>query len=190
VALTFDDGPGQATAPILELLAAHGVRATFFMDGRQAEDDPDLARAVAGAGHEVGSHAMHHFDHNEVAPEEAVQDMVRGAAAMAGVLGAEPRLYRAPYGSFVPATVSEAEERGWTCVHWSIDGRDWEDDATAESAAGRIGPGLVPGAIVLLHDARREKPFDPEVVTGATALLLEELGRRQLRARTVSEILS
>lgn len=189
VALTFDDGPGEATRAILALLAAHDARATFFMDGRQVDRDPALARAVVAAGHEVGSHAMNHWDHDKATPEQAVDDMVRGAETIERVLGFEPRLYRAPYGCFVPVTVAEAGRREWVCVHWSIDGQDWEEDARAESVADRIRPGLVPGAIVLLHDARREKPMNPEVVTGATAILLDELAVRGLRPRAVSDIL-
>jgi peptidoglycan/xylan/chitin deacetylase (PgdA/CDA1 family) len=189
VALTYDDGPGTSTRAVLELLERHGAEATFFMVGSEVERDPGLARDVASRGHEIGSHSMHHLDHEAVAPEQAVADMVAGAEAIATVLGFEPSLYRAPYGHFVPATVAEAERRGWTCVHWSVLGNDWEDDATSRSVADRILPGLEPGAIVLLHDSRRTKPMNPEAVTGATALLLEELARRGLRPRSVNEIM-
>jgi peptidoglycan-N-acetylglucosamine deacetylase len=188
--LTFDDGPGQATRDVLSLLAVHDARATFFMDGSQVEEHPDLAREVKAAGHEIGSHAMNHGNHDASLPEEAVADMVRGAEAIATALDVEPRLYRAPYGYFVPATVAEADRRGWTCVAWSAEGRDWEETETAESVADRIRPGLVPGAIVLLHDSRRGKPMDTDRLLGATGLILKELERRGLHARTVSDILS
>jgi peptidoglycan-N-acetylglucosamine deacetylase len=190
VALTYDDGPGESTRVILELLAGHGARGTFFMVGREVQRDPELARAVVAAGHEIGSHSMHHLDHESVSPTEAVADVVAGAEAIAGVLGFEPPLYRAPYGHFVPATVSAATARGWTCVHWSVLGEDWEEDATGRSVADRILPGLVPGAIVLLHDSRREKAMNPEPVIGATQLLLEEMQRRRLRGVGVRGILS
>jgi peptidoglycan/xylan/chitin deacetylase (PgdA/CDA1 family) len=189
VALTYDDGPGTSTGAVLELLARHDARATFFMVGSEVERDPGLAREVVAAGHEVGSHSMHHLDHEEVTPAQAVADMLAGAQAIADVLGFEPGLYRAPYGRFVPATVAEAERRGWPCVHWSTLGNDWEDDATGRLVADRILPGLEPGAIILLHDSRREKAMNPEPVTGATALLLEEMERRGLRSRAVGDIL-
>jgi peptidoglycan/xylan/chitin deacetylase (PgdA/CDA1 family) len=188
-ALTYDDGPGESTRAILDLLASHDARATFFMVGGEVERDPELAREVVAAGHEVGSHSMHHLDHDHETPADAVADMVAGAAAIAGVLGLEPRLYRAPYGYFVQETAAEADRRGWSCIAWSAEGRDWEEDATAESVADRIRPLLVPGAIVLLHDSRREKSMNPEPVIGATALLLEELDRRGLRSRAVSDIM-
>jgi peptidoglycan/xylan/chitin deacetylase (PgdA/CDA1 family) len=190
VAFTYDDGPGESTRAILDLLDAHGARATFFMVGAQAERDPELARAVSGAGHEIGSHSMSHLDHDALDPQNAVADVVAGAAALSSVLGFEPRLYRAPYGYFIPETVAEADRRGWTCVAWCAEGRDWEADATAQSVADRIRPLLVPGAIVLLHDARREKSMNPEPVIGATELLLHEIERRGLRSVAVGDIIS
>jgi peptidoglycan-N-acetylglucosamine deacetylase len=157
--------------------------------GTEVERFPEIARRVAAEGHAVGSHTRSHLDHEAVAPEEAVADMLAGAEAVAGVVGFEPVLYRAPYGHFVPATVAEAERRGWTCVHWSALGFDWEEDATPRSVADRVLEDLEPGAIVLLHDARRAKPMDPEPVIGATALLLEEIDARGLHAVSLREML-
>jgi len=190
VALTYDDGPGRSTRVILELLDRHGARATFFLVGSEVERDPDTARAIVAAGHELGSHSMHHLDHDAVTPAEAVADMGEGAEAIARVLGFEPPLYRAPYGNFVPATVEEAGRRGWTCVHWSALGEDWMPETTPQAVAERVIADLEPGAIVLLHDSRRAKPMAPEPVVGGTTLVLEELERRHLRAVGVSEMLS
>jgi peptidoglycan/xylan/chitin deacetylase (PgdA/CDA1 family) len=189
VALTYDDGPGRSTEQILQILDEHDVHATFFMVGSQAERFPHVARWVAGAGHEVGSHTFSHLDHHAIEPREAVADMIAGAEAIAGVLGFEPQLYRAPYGHFTPETIAEAERRGWTCVFWSALGEDWDENATPRSVADRVLADLEPGAIALLHDSRRAKPMDPEPVTGATTILLEEIDRRGLHAAPVGEIL-
>jgi peptidoglycan/xylan/chitin deacetylase (PgdA/CDA1 family) len=189
IALTYDDGPGRSTEEILRVLDEHDAHATFFMVGSQVERFPHVARWVVSAGHEVGSHTFSHRDHFEIAPHEAVADMVAGAVAIAGVLGFEPSLYRAPYGHFLPETVEEAQRRGWTCVFWSALGRDWLEDATPRSVADHVLADLEPGGIALLHDSRRAKPMDPEPVTGATAILLEEIERLGLRAVPVGEIL-
>jgi peptidoglycan/xylan/chitin deacetylase (PgdA/CDA1 family) len=159
------------------------------MVGSEAQRFPAIARTVLAAGHEIGSHSLSHLDHFAVEPEEAVADMTGGAEAVEEVLGFQPRLYRAPYGHFIPETVAEARRRGWTCVHWSALGYDWEDDATPRSVADHVLGDLEPGKIVLLHDSRRAKPMDPEPVAGATAILLEEIGRRGLRATGLSDIL-
>jgi peptidoglycan-N-acetylglucosamine deacetylase len=189
VALSFDDGPGRSTPEILALLERHDARATFFMVGAQVQQFPDIARTVATAGQEIGSHTYSHLDHHAIAPEEAVEDMARGAEVIADVVGFEPRLYRAPYGHFTPETVAEARRRGWTCVFWTALGFDWEEDATPRSVADHVLPDIEPGTIVLLHDARRAKPMDPEPVTGASAILLDEIERRGLRAAAVGDIL-
>jgi peptidoglycan-N-acetylglucosamine deacetylase len=171
------------------LLTRHDARATFFMVGSEARRFPAVARTVVAAGHEIGSHSFSHLDHRAVAPEEAVADMTRGAEAVEDVLGFEPLLYRAPYGHFIPETVAEAWRRGWTCVHWSALGYDWEEDATSRSVADHVLGDLEAGTIVLLHDSRRAKPMDPEPVTGATAILLDEISRRGLRAARLTDIL-
>jgi peptidoglycan-N-acetylglucosamine deacetylase len=189
VSLTYDDGPGRSTEEILRLLDQHDARATFFMVGSQAERFPHVARRVVSAGHEVGSHTFSHLDHYEVAPHEAVSDMLAGAEAIAGVVGFEPSIYRAPYGHFVRETAAEARRRGWTCVLWSALGYDWEEDATPRSVADQVLADLEPGTIVLLHDSRRAKAMDPEPVTGATAILLEQIHRRRLQVLPVGEIL-
>jgi peptidoglycan/xylan/chitin deacetylase (PgdA/CDA1 family) len=189
VALTYDDGPGRSTRAVLDLLAQHGAAATFFLVGHETQRDPELARQVVGAGHEVGSHSMHHLDHEQVEPDAAVADMLDGASAVASVLGFEPTLYRAPYGHFTAETVAEARRRGWTCVHWSALGEDWEEGVTGRLVADRILPNLERGAIVLLHDSRRAKPMNPEPVVTATSILLDELGSRGLRPVRIREML-
>jgi peptidoglycan-N-acetylglucosamine deacetylase len=144
---------------------------------------------VVAEGHAVGSHTLSHLDHEAVTPQEAVADMLAGAEAIQQVLGFEPALYRAPYGHFVSATIDEAIRRGWTCVHWSALGYDWMEEATPRSVADHVAESLEPGTIVLLHDSRRAKPMDPEPVIGATAILLEEIERRGLRAVSIAAIL-
>jgi len=92
------------------------------MVGTEAERFPEVARRVAAEGHSVGSHTLSHLDHEAIEHHEAVADMLAGAEAVARVVGSEPVLYRAPYGCFVPATVEEAERRGWARGHWGAPG--------------------------------------------------------------------
>jgi peptidoglycan-N-acetylglucosamine deacetylase len=190
VALTYDDGPGSGTEAVLEQLAAFDSRATFFLVGSEAERNPALAGAIVDGGHDIGSHTLWHLDHDQVDAAQAVSDMLDGAAAVERAVGFEPLLYRAPYGHFTAATVAAARERGWTCVGWSALGMDWLDGETPRTIADRVAHDLKPGAIVLLHDARRARPIDPEPVVGATALLLAEIRRRGLRAVSVGELLN
>ena len=190
IALTFDDGPSHCTEQLLELLEQQGLRATFFMVGSQLELLPEVARRVRDAGHEVGVHSMRHLDHAEIEREQAVADVVEGADAIERRLGVPVRLFRAPYGHFVPGTLTEAERRGWTCVHWSAWGVDWQAGESAQSIADRVIADLAPGAIVLLHDGRREKEVDCQRMLEALGLVLAEAKRRGLEPVTVGELLA
>jgi peptidoglycan-N-acetylglucosamine deacetylase len=174
---------------LLDVLARHEAKATFFLVGSEVARFPDVARRLVAEGHAIGSHSAAHLDHQSVAADAAVADMLAGAEAIADVLGFEPALYRAPYGHFVPATIAEAGRRGWRCVRWSTLGYDWMEEATPRSVADRVLEGLEPGAIVLLHDSRRAKPMEPEPVIGATVILLEEIDRRGLRPVSLAGML-
>jgi peptidoglycan/xylan/chitin deacetylase (PgdA/CDA1 family) len=190
VALTFDDGPGGGTARVLDVLGMHGVFGTFFMTGAQTRRHPSLARAVGGVGHEIGSHSFDHLDHHEVPVEVALGDMLDGAVALERVFGGEPSLYRAPYGHFSAAELTEADARGWTCVGWSVIGEDWVRGETADSIAARVIDGLEPGAIVVLHDGRHGKPADHQAMLGALPAILDAARERGLEPVTVSALLA
>jgi peptidoglycan-N-acetylglucosamine deacetylase len=100
VALSFDDGPDpDATPAVLDALAQAGVRAVFFLVGEQVDEHPELARRVADEGHVVALHGFRHVEHDELGAEVRA-DLERGAATVAAATGAEPRLYRPPYGRF------------------------------------------------------------------------------------------
>ena len=152
--------------------------------------EPAIGAQVRDAGHEIGVHSMEHLDHAEVGREASVADVVEGAAAIEQALGVTPRLFRAPYGHFVPGTLAEAERRGWTCVHWSAWGEDWREAETRESIAARAIADLRPGAIVLLHDGRREQAIECERMLGAVEDVLAEARRRGLEPVTVGELLA
>jgi peptidoglycan/xylan/chitin deacetylase (PgdA/CDA1 family) len=190
IALTFDDGPGGATAHVLDVLGTHGVFGTFFMTGAQARADPALARAVGAIGHEIGSHTFDHLDHDTVPVDVALGDMLDGAVALERVFGGEPGLYRAPYGHFVPATLAEADARGWTCVGWSVLARDWAPDETADTIAARVIAALEPGAIVALHDGRHGKPADHRAMLHALPAIVDAAQQRDLEPVTVSALLA
>jgi peptidoglycan-N-acetylglucosamine deacetylase len=150
VALTFDDGPHPVTTPlVLEALARHGAVATFFMVGREALAHPDLVAAVAAAGHAIGHHTLDHVSLPGLAAGERRRQISGGYEAV-GPTGL--RLFRPPYGHLDPPTWLEARRQGHEVVAWSHHAFDWtaQDDDTLTR---RLAAALVPGAIVLLHDA-------------------------------------
>jgi peptidoglycan-N-acetylglucosamine deacetylase len=147
-ALTFDDGPDPESTPaLLELLARHGAKGTFFLVGKRAAKHPALVARLLAEGHAIGNHS---WDHPAL-PRlgfAGVSDQLRRAAA---AIDRPLAMMRPPYGDQSLASYLAARRFGYTVVAWSVVGADWaEDDGPA--IAGRILEGLHPGAIVLLHD--------------------------------------
>jgi peptidoglycan-N-acetylglucosamine deacetylase len=182
LALTFDDGPSELTEPILDLLAAHDARATFFVVGSAVPGrEATLERARAG-GHEIGSHTFWH-PHPAALDEEALREEIRRGAEAAG---AEAKLVRPPYGEDAERFDRLAGELGLgPTVLWSVDPRDWESD-DAEVIAERVLAGAASGAIVDLHDGRRPQHATVE----ALGTILPSLVSRGFRLVTVSELLA
>jgi peptidoglycan/xylan/chitin deacetylase (PgdA/CDA1 family) len=153
-ALTFDDGPhAQGTPAVLELLAAAGVQATFFLVGEQIERNPSLAAEIVSAGHGVGLHCHRHRNLLRLAPMQVRADIERATAAIEDATGGTPALYRPPYGVLNASALRLANARGWRTLLWSHWGRDWEQRATPESIARRVTAGAGEGSVLLLHDA-------------------------------------
>jgi len=154
VALTFDDGPHpQGTPAVLEILARANARATFFLVGEQVERRPSLAAEIAAAGHEIAMHGYRHSLLLRRTPWELNDDFDRATTIIAEATGAEPALYRPPYGVFSAGGLVIARRRGWEPFLWSRWGRDWSRRATPEGIARLAARNLSAGDVVLLHDA-------------------------------------
>ena len=82
---------------LLELLAAHGARATFFFLGEVAERHPQLVRRAIAAGHEIGSHGHAHRHLSELLWREFRADVARSVAVLQDIAGVPVRGFRAPY---------------------------------------------------------------------------------------------
>jgi peptidoglycan-N-acetylglucosamine deacetylase len=153
-ALTFDDGPhAQGTPAVLDVLAAAGAHATFFLVGEQVQRNPALAAEIVAAGHEIALHCHRHRNLLRLTPAQVRDDLDRAQALIAEASGREPTLYRPPYGVLNAAALLIARSRGWRTLLWSHWGRDWQARATPESIAARVTDGAGEGAVLLLHDA-------------------------------------
>lgn len=150
-ALTFDDGPHPVSTPqVLDVLARHGARATFFMVGQQARRHPGLVRQVAAAGHAIGNHTWDHRSLTELSGRERRRQLRACARALAPYGG--PWL-RPPYGHFHRRARLDALLCGYRhVIAWNLVVYDWLDHDPAWMR-DRILQGLRPGSIVLLHDA-------------------------------------
>ncbi len=182
-ALTFDDGPhARGTPAVLELLAAAGVRATFFLVGEQVRRNPSLARELVAAGHLLGVHCDRHRNLLRLTPAQTRGDIERAEAAIAETTGVAPSLYRPPYGVLNGAALRHARGRGWRTLLWSHWGRDWERRATPDSIAARVTEGAGEGSVLLLHDADDySAPGSWQNTVAALPRVLATLAERELR---------
>lgn len=154
VALTFDDGPDPEVTPaVLDRLAAHGARATFFVLGERAAKHPALVRRIAREGHAIGTHTQHHRVRFHFAgPAYVLREIESAIAAVGDIVGRRPALFRPPQGLRTPTFASGwRRTRGLVCVTWTVRGLD-SLATTADAIVARVTRRLAPGAIVALHD--------------------------------------
>lgn len=146
VALTFDDGPDPTYTPrVLDLLAAKGARATFFVLGEQVVAHPELVRDMAAAGHEIGIHGWDHTDFD-------LPSQTERAGAVLAELGVEARLFRPPRGRWTPSLVLWMARHRYSTIMWSLDSYDCERSRRCETARQPVYAELEAGDIVLFHD--------------------------------------
>jgi peptidoglycan-N-acetylglucosamine deacetylase len=188
VALTFDDGPSESTPALLDLLAEEGVTATFFQVGRNVERLPEIARAVAVAGHEIGNHGYaHRFFHFRSA-RFMETELARAQQAIIQATGTTPKLMRAPYGVRWFGLGRVQRKLDLMGVMWTVIGYDWKRtaDAIVPRVAGRLGN----GSMICLHDGRGLQP-DPFVreTLEAVRRLIPIVRARGLKLVTVSQLI-
>ncbi len=153
LALTFDDGPNDPhTLALLEVLARHNVRATFFVLGRFVVQRPEILRELARAGHVIGNHTFNH-PNLIFSTQPEVESQIRDCEkAIRDALGEKPSsLFRPPYGGRRPSVLRTVRRLGYIPVMWTASGWDWKADSAAaiEHSLTRQVAG---GDIILLHD--------------------------------------
>jgi len=178
VALSFDDGPNPLSTPaILEELSRRHVPATFFLIGRRIERQPQLARRVLQAGHQLGNHSYSHPRMVLERPRVYGEEIDRTDRLIRGLGWRGPIDFRPPYGQKLLVLPWLLAQRGKEDVLWSVDSRDYIDPDPA-SIARRVVRRVRPGSIVLLHDSPRTARALPALIDG-----LRQRGFRFVRVR-------
>ena len=191
IAITLDDGPdAEVTPAVLDLLAAAGVRATFFCIAERARAQPALVRRMVAAGHSVQNHSRHHrHDFSLLGPRGFEREIGAAQALLADISGVQPHCFRAPAGLRNPLLDPVLHRLGLHLVSWTRRGYDTRD-ADTRRVLGRLTRGLAGGDLLLLHDghARRATGGRP-VVLEALPPLLARCRAAGLRPVTLAEAL-
>jgi peptidoglycan/xylan/chitin deacetylase (PgdA/CDA1 family) len=191
IALTYDDGPNDPhTLKLLDVLAKHSVRATFFMIGRFVQQRADVARAVAQAGHVVGNHTFAHPLLIFKSAAETRRQLLDCHQALGDAIGEHSNLFRPPWGGRRPATLRIARELGLQTVMWNVTGYDW----TAPTAAvieKKVVRQMRGGDVILLHDGgHRAMGADRAQTVIATENLIRRYLDQGYEFVTVEEMLA
>ena len=183
IALTFDDGPDPVHTPaVLDILAAHGAKATFFVIGKHAYAHQHLVRRIVAEGHQLANHTWSHRRLNGQRYQVVGEELDSTRDFLASMAGQPTRLYRPPRGEISARLLWYTAMLGYTTVLWTM--------SFSDNLRGRIefttsqfeSADLRPGGIVLLHDNNlyTVNALDP---------LLRHLKQRNLRAVTLRELL-
>jgi peptidoglycan/xylan/chitin deacetylase (PgdA/CDA1 family) len=164
LALTFDDGPNATWTPrLLDVLAKHEVRATFFLLGGRAEAEPELVRRIAAAGHVIGNHSWSHPNMARARADRVREELKRTNETLQQITGAPVKFFRPPYGARRPAVFRIARQMGLKVVLWNAMTSDW-DDPSADRIALRLATKIERlkqhryAANIVLHDGGHRDP--------------------------------
>lgn len=157
LALTFDDGPNDPyTLQLLDVLAKHGVQATFFVIGSFAEQRPRIVQRIIAEGHEIGNHTFTHPVLSLCDSGNVKAELARCDQALNGVGAADAKLFRPPFGARRPATLRIARAMGYIPVMWSVTCYDWKA-TSADKVESHAVNGISGGDVILLHDGGHKR---------------------------------
>jgi len=187
VALTFDDCDSTANvSAILNILKTNGIKATFFVMGEAAADNPSSIGAISNAGMEIGNHSYSHPDFTTLSSRNIQNELNNSDNAISNATGKSTKpLFRPPYGLYNNAVLNTAGAMDYTrAIMWNIDTVDWSG-VSADLIYSRVVNNISPGSIVLMH-------CNSEAVNTKYALqnIINNLGSRSYSFATVSQMLA
>ena len=169
VALSFDAAWGnEDTAQIMDILAKHQVKVSFFMTGSWVEKYPEDVKYIASQGHDLGNHSQNHKNMSQLSDEEIRRELAQVHDQVKALTGQEMTLFRPPYGDYDDQVVTVSRDMGYYPVQWDVDSLDWKDYG-ADSIVRTIldHKHLGNGSIILMHNGAKYTPAALDaVITG------------------------
>jgi len=186
LALTYDDGPNDPhTLRLLDILAKHGIHATFFLIGRYVQQRPDIVRQIAQAGHAVGNHTFTHPLLIFKSASEIRRELIETHAALHDAIGEHSNLFRPPFGGRRPAVLRVAREMGLEPIMWNVTGYDWNAPPAAVIER-KVNRQIRGGDVILLHDGgHKQMGADRSQTVLATDHLISRYKSEGYEFRTV-----
>lgn len=180
IALTFDDGPSNATSRILDSLEANDARATFYLVGNRISSYPDTVRRMDALGCEFGNHTWAHTYLTKLSAQGIHDTLNQTSGSLQNLVGKRTTTVRPP-GGYINGNVKQAlASYGIPAVMWSIDTLDWKT-RNAQSTINKVLSNVKDGDVILMHDLY-------SATADAAAVLIPELKNRGYQLVTVSEL--
>ena len=183
IALTIDAAWQDDKTPfILDTLRKYDIKATFFLCGFWVEAYPDMVKAIADAGHEIGTHSMTHPHMSRLSSAQIIDELNRFENAVTPITGKRTVLFRAPFGEYDDNVVKTLRKNGYEVIQWNIDTIDWKKERSAQTILDSVLPKLSNGSIILCHNnGYKIEQYLPTLIESALA--------QGYRFVTVSELL-
>lgn len=185
VALTYDAGAGaKNTAAILDVLKAYGVKATLFLTGQWAEQNPELVVRMAADGHEFANHSYSHPEFTRLPAQTMISEIQKTEDIIKGITGKSTKpFFRPPFGDRDARVLRVVGEQGYYAIYWTLDSGDWREDYTAADVLNTVSNKSASGSIVVNHlDSWQTAQVLPQEI--------ERLRARGLKIVQLSELLS
>lgn len=149
--ITFDDGPHNInTAKVLSVLKNKNIKGTFFIVGKEIEQNYELLKRIIREGHSIGYHSFSHTNITKQSLFEFHKDIQKGKTILKE-LNSNQLLYRPPYGKLSLIKLLYLYLNQWKTIMWSIDSRDSfiSPENVIENLSNTLFKG---GDIILFHD--------------------------------------
>ena len=184
IAITFDDGPNPELTPrLLDMLKERGIKATFFVVGKNVEEYPGIVTRMASDGHEVANHSWSHPALTKLGVESFRKQIENTNQAIANATGKRPVLMRPPYGATSVSLNKRLNEQfGLKVILWSVDPLDWKY-RNSDRVYNSIVQNTRPGSIILAHDIHA-------TTVAAMPATLDALLAKGYKFVTVSELIA
>ncbi len=169
VYITIDDGPGNYSEDLLNVLKRYNVHATFYLVGRYSQTYPATVRRIKAEGHRVANHSYSHSLLTRLPTAEISQELTSTQNILKSLSGDKPTAFRPPYGGQNATVRNLAASLGLSTDLWSVDPRDWAQPGSGVITQ-RVLSGLTPGAVILLH-VLHQQTVDalPSIIEGIRA---------------------
>lgn len=166
---------------ILNILKEHKVKASFFIEGKWAQEHPDLVKMIAEQGHVIGNHAYNHPDMARLNYDEIEKQIIETNEILQAIIDESPSYFTPPSGSFNDLVVEAAAKEGMETILWTTDTIDWKKPSVSVMI-NRVTSKVHPGAIILMHPT--------PVVTEGLDELIKQLKEKDYRIGRIDTLLS